>query len=149
VVSEFAQDLGDNRAAIADARDALLDELRGLNDGDLTRARRGGWSVQQVLRHVIDAEVAYTRVIAHLRGASLTVPDTTPDDVTTMRAAIDALERYRGMLTAAVDGVSEDVFYEMRTLGRDEYSVLSVLENVANHDHEHLQQIRQIVSAPT
>jgi uncharacterized damage-inducible protein DinB len=145
-VDEFERDLTDNTKAIEAARQSLLKRLRLLTDEDLQRGRRGGWSIQKVLRHVIDAEIAYTKVIAHLRGLSLQVPDATPDDVASMSSVVDALERYRALLTSAVAGVDESTFYEMRTLGREQYSVVSVLENVASHDHEHLEQIVKTVA---
>ncbi|MEX2246293.1 MAG: DinB family protein [Dehalococcoidia bacterium] len=146
-MSEFERDLSENVQAAEGARAALLERLRQLSDEDLRRTRRGGWSVQEVLRHVIEAEVGYTRVIAHLRSLSLQIPDATPDDVTSMPAVIAALERYRRELAAAVDGVDEATFYEVRALGREQYSVMSVLENVADHDHEHLGQIAKTVGA--
>jgi len=42
-----------------------------------------------------------------------------------------------------------ETFYELRRVGHEEYSVLSVIENVANHDHEHAAQIRAIVGDKT
>lgn len=145
--NEFERDLKDNLAAAGASRSELLTRLRPLSDVDLQRARRGGWSLQEVLRHVIAAEVAYTRVIAHLRGLALHVPDATADDVASVAAAITALEKYRPMLTSAVEGVDEATFYEVRALGREQYSVMSVLENVADHDHEHTSQIDRIIAA--
>ena len=65
VASEFARS---NLSAIRDARAELLKEVRSLTTEDLQRVRRGGWSVQAVLRHVIDSEVAYAKVISFLRG---------------------------------------------------------------------------------
>jgi hypothetical protein len=146
-VDEFERDLSENTKAIETARASLLERLRLLTDEDLRRGRRGGWSIQEVLRHVIDAEIAYTKVIAHLRGLSLQVPESTPDDVGTMSATVTALERSRGVLSSAFSGVDESTFYELRLLGREQYSVLSVLENVASHDHEHLEQIVKTVAS--
>jgi uncharacterized damage-inducible protein DinB len=146
-VDEFERDLSENTKAIETARASLLERLRLLTDDDLRRGRRGGWSIQEVLRHVIDAEIAYTKVIAHLRGVSLQILESTPDDVATMSATVTALERSRGVLSSTVSGVDESTFYELRTLGREQYSVVSVLENVASHDHEHLEQIVKTVAS--
>jgi len=146
-MDEFERDLNENKKAVEGAREALLGRLRRLGDQDLLRVRRGGWSVQEVLRHVIDAEVSYTRVVAHLRGLPLQVADPLAEDVASIGASIAALERYRTTLMASVEGVDEATFYEMRTLGREQYSVMSVLENVADHDHEHLGQIAKTVGA--
>lgn len=146
-MDEFERDLAENLEAAAAARSALLGRLRLLTDADLRRTRRGGWSMQEVLRHVIDAEVGYTRVVAHLRSLPLQIADATPDDVASMPAVVAALERYRRELASAVDGVDEAAFYEVRALGKDQYSVMSVLENVADHDHEHTGQIERIMAA--
>ncbi len=51
------------------------------------------------------------------------------------------------MLSSTVSGVDEMTFYEPQTLGREQYSVVSVLENVASHDHEHLEQIVKTIGA--
>ena len=40
-----------------------------------------------------------------------------------------------------------ETFYELRKVGHEEYSILSVLENIANHDREHAEQIRNILAA--
>jgi uncharacterized damage-inducible protein DinB len=146
-VSEFEQDLAENKAAIVEARAALLGRLRAMTEDDLRRTRRGGWSIQEVLRHVIDSEIAYARVIGFLRNKPLQIADAGPSDVASVPAVIAALERYREALTSAVDGVDEDAFYEVRSLGKDQYSVMSVLENVADHDHEHLGQIAKTIGA--
>jgi hypothetical protein len=67
--------------------------------------------------------------------------------VGSISAVVDALERYRVMLSSTVSGVDEMTFYEPQTLGREQYSVVSVLENVASHDHEHLEQIVKTIGA--
>jgi hypothetical protein len=58
----------------------------------------------------------------------------------------------RKVLLSALEALDTDprayeTFYELRQVGHDEYSVISVLENVANHDHEHVAQIREILAA--
>jgi uncharacterized damage-inducible protein DinB len=103
--------------------------------------------VQEVLRHVIDAEVSYAKVIAHLRSVPLQITDAGPDDVASVPATIAALGRYRAALLSAFEGVDEDAFYNVRSLGTTQYSVMSVLENVADHDHEHLGQIAKTLAS--
>jgi hypothetical protein len=44
-------------------------------------------------------------------------------------------------LLRALDGVDEDAFYALRQLANEEYSIVSVLENVISHDHEHSTQL--------
>ena len=58
----------------------------------------------------------------------------------TRKALLNALEELE------MDPMSSEKFYELRKVGHEEYSVLSVLENVANHDREHAEQIRNILA---
>lgn len=146
-MSEFNAELTENTAAIAGARTALLDRLRRLSNDELIRGRRGGWTVRDVLRHVIDAEVAYAKVIAYLRSSAVDLVNATDEDVASRDAAIAALERARTQLLALLDGIDEQTFYDLRALGKEQYSVVSVLENVASHDHEHLEQIEKILAS--
>jgi hypothetical protein len=58
----------------------------------------------------------------------------------------------RKALLSALGSLEEDVrayetFYEVRKVGHEEFSVLSLLENVASHDREHAEQIRSILAA--
>jgi hypothetical protein len=48
---------------------------------------------------------------------------------------------------AAIDNATEDNFYNIRKFGHDEYSALSVLENIASHDREHAEQIARTLEA--
>jgi len=145
-MDDFERDLQDNLRAINKARSELLKEVRGLSADDLQHVRRGGWSVQQVLRHVIDSEVAYTKVIAFLRGSPQNIADASDDDVASGATAAEALERTRSEMLLLLDGVDEGAFYELRALGKEQYSIVSVLENVAAHDHEHLEQISKTLA---
>ena len=145
-MDEFQRDLDENLGAIRDARTDLLNEVRSLTTEDLQRVRRGGWSVQEVLRHVIDSEVAYAKVIGFLRGTPVDLSNASDADVASGAAAGDALERIRDTTLKLVDGVDEGTFYELRALGKEQYSIVSVLENVASHDHEHLEQISKTLA---
>jgi hypothetical protein len=90
--------------------------------------------------------VLYGRLARHLRelpqpeGEAATVPPATVAD------AISALEHSRAALVDAIDGVDEETFYTMHVVGHEEYSILSLLENVALHDREHAPQILAIVN---
>ena len=143
---EFERDLSKARADTSQAREGLLSVLADLKDEDLDKVRRGGWSVRKVLEHAIHSEVLYSRLARHLRelpqpeDEEITVPPPTVAD------AISALENSRKALEEAVDGVDEETFYNLRVVGHEEYSVLSLLENVALHDREHAPQIQDIVS---
>ncbi len=146
-MSEFEHDLSKANEDAAQARTDLLAVLRDLKDADLDKERRGGWSVRKVLEHAIHSEVLYGRLARHLRelpqpeGEAATVPPATVAD------AISALEHSRTALVDAIDGVDEDTFYTMHVVGHEEYSILSLLENVALHDREHAPQIQAIVSS--
>jgi uncharacterized damage-inducible protein DinB len=146
-MDDFHRDLDDNLNTIKQARSELLKKVRGLTADDLQHVRRGGWSVQQVLRHVIDSEVAYAKVIAFLRGNPQDLANASDSDVASGAAAAQALERIRHETLSLLDGVDEGAFYELRALGKEQYSIVSVLENVASHDHEHLEQISKTLGA--
>ena len=48
--------------------------------------------------------------------------------------------------SADPSGVDEETFYRLGAVGHEEYSVLSLLENVALHDREHGPQVREILA---
>ena len=142
---EFDRDLGHCKRELDAAREELLGVVTALKDGDLDRGRRGGWPVRRVLEHVIWSELLYSRLITHLRGGTPEgeTPPSTPS------SAADALERLEGSheaLLAAFDGVDEESFYRLGTIGHEEYSIISVLENEINHEREHAEQVRAIVN---
>ena len=145
-MDEFNRNVEENLDAIRLARSELLEAVRSLTAEDLQRVRRGGWSVQEVLRHVIDSEVAYAKVIGFLRGKPTDLADASDDEIASGSAAAVALERVRGATLKLIDGVDEATFYELRSLGKEQYSIVSVLENVASHDHEHLEQISKTLA---
>jgi len=138
-------------SAILDAmranREQLVAGIQSLTSEDMARARRGGWSVGRVLHHVIESEVAYVRLIAHLRGQ--TAPELAAVEPADGAAAVEQLRVTREALVRAADGVDDDTLYAMSKLGANEYSVLSVLENDGDHDHEHLSQIERLMATST
>jgi uncharacterized damage-inducible protein DinB len=141
-MSDFPKQLSQVTAKLDQGRGELLTALSELQDSDLVRARRGGWTVGKVLEHIINSEWHYAQLVATLRGTDGVAPETrTPGGVAD---AAEALARSRAALLNAVDGVTEEDFYRLGLLGREEYSVVSVLENVEQHDIEHLGQIRTI-----
>ena len=143
---EFDRDLATARDSLASAREGLLAVVSALAEDDLTRARRGGWSVRRVLEHVIESEWLYTRLATHLRD--LPQPDETPStEAPSVAEATRAMGAAREALLAAVAGVDEETFYRLGAVGHEEYSVLSLLENVALHDREHAPQVQEILQA--
>lgn len=151
---EFDRDLAAARDALASAREELLAVVSALAEDDLKRARRGGWSVRKVLEHVIYSEWLYSRLAAHLRGDPLpeggtanTTQEPNPPAFASVAEAVRQLDDVRAALVAAIDGVDEESFYRLQTVGHEEYSILSLLENVALHDREHAPQVQEILAA--
>ena len=143
---EFDRDLAAARDGLASAREGLLAVVSALAEDDLTRARRGGWSVRKVLEHVIQSEWLYSRLATHLKG-STSAEEPEPAAFASVAEAAEQLDAVRAALLAAIDGVDEESFYRLHTVGHEEYSVLSLLENVALHDREHGPQVQEILAA--
>jgi uncharacterized damage-inducible protein DinB len=143
----FTADLEALTADLTDARATLVSTVQRLSDADLDRARRGGWPVRRVLEHLIQSEWLYATLVTHLRR------DTPPErpQLSCEGQPVDEilcmLDAGRNALLQSIDGVDEGAFYDVQRMGHEEYSVLSVLENAANHDREHAEQITAILSA--
>lgn len=145
--SEFESDFTGLKTDIAASRAELDAAVASLSDSDLDRARRGGWSLRRILEHVIDAEWLYAVLVSHLgTQPAPDRPHTSCDDDTIADVAAK-LTACRGALLTSLDGATEDNFYEVQALGHEEYSILSVLENVANHDREHAEQIKKTIAS--
>ncbi len=145
--SDFRSDLEAATSEINAARSTLVSGVQRLSGADLERARRGGWAVRRVLEHVIQSEHLYVTLIAALRG--LPVAEQPAVSCAGRRAdeILRLLDSSRSALLSALDGVDEESFYTIKRFGHEEYSVLSVLENLANHDREHAGQIAAIISS--
>ena len=148
MTSTFTLDLEAALADLTSARADLVSAVQPLTAADLESARRGGWPVHRILQHVIESEWMYAQAAAYLCDAPA------PERGQTACAALPAdeilclLDASRMALLGPVEGVSEDAFYEVKPLGHEEYSVLSILENAAAHDREHAAQVRATVLAP-
>lgn len=145
MTSELDRDLANSRTELDAARRALFDVLSPLSDADLDRAPRGHWPIRRVLEHVIWHEHIYVRMIAHLRGAPSPgeMPENTPSSISD---AIERLAESRRALLVGIDGVDEETFYKLGKVGYEEYSIFSMLENEANHEHEHATQISKTLA---
>ena len=143
MTSEFTDDLSRLRAELDEARSEFLAVLDSIPDDKLDSARRGGWSIRRVLDHVISPEHAYARLIAHVRKQPITdaMP---PSDPASMDDAKEKLSASHALLLSALDGVGEDDFYNIDRIGHEEYSIMSILENARNHDHEHSGQLAEV-----
>ncbi|MEX1253284.1 MAG: DinB family protein [Dehalococcoidia bacterium] len=140
--TQFDSDLARLRGDLEHARADFLAVLGRFSDDQLHLAKRGGWTVRRVLEHVISSEQAYARVIGHLRGQPIEgeLPPSSPATLDDARAKLSAA---REALLRALAGVDEDAFYALQQIGREEYSIISVLENARGHDHEHAEQLAE------
>ncbi len=148
MTTEFERGLATARRDLEAARSELLRVIDALTDADLDKSRRGAWSVRAVLDHLTVTDWWYAKAVASLR--ELESPPRQPISqapATGAHAAAD-LRAAREALVTACDGVDEDIFYRLRKVGPQEYSVLSILENSADHDREHAHQIQKLVAAP-
>lgn len=141
--ADFESDLAALKSALQTARDGLMVVVGSLADADLERSLPGGWTVRRVLEHLVDAEWMYTAATAFLNGKP--APERTAASISRAADAGPELEARRSALMNALEGIEPERFYAIRKVGHEEYSPLSILENVANHDREHAEQIRKIV----
>jgi hypothetical protein len=147
VSSGLNDDLAAVQRELGAAREELLGTVNALTDDALGQARRGGWTVRRVLQHLIEAEWFYAYLVTQLRGLAPVSPAEGRDAPASVPEAVHRLSGSRQALLAAIEGIDEASFYRLGTVGRDEYSVFSVLENAAHHDREHTLQMRSIVAA--
>lgn len=145
----YHRDLASSQEAIRRARDQLLAVVDHLSRADLERARRGGWPVARVLEHVIHSENLYAQATAYLVGAQVQAGGAATSPSSASEARRMLLDTRKALLAALkeldMDPMAFETFYELKRVGHEEYSVLSVLENVVNHDREHAEQIAAIL----
>ncbi len=146
MASTFQADLDLALASLASGRAKLVGGLEPLTDADLSRARRGGWAIGRILEHLVESENLYTTAVSAIRKRS--VPGLPPSTCTgqPMDEILCRLDSSRRALLTATRGITEEEFYRLEKLGREEYSVLSILENAAHHDEEHALQIVQTLA---
>jgi uncharacterized damage-inducible protein DinB len=142
---QFDRDIAQAKRDIGDARAALLDALGSLNDSDLGREARPGSTVGQTLEHVIHSEVLYARLAYHLRDIDQVAEEPLTKHPDSVADAVHALEESRTSLVAAIEGVDEETFYKPHIVGREEQTVLGLLEQVAEHDRAHAAQIKSLI----
>jgi len=146
-MNDFERELQAARTSVESARSGLLSLIGGLSDDDLARGRRGHWTVGGVLDHVVQSDWYYVRLIHQLRELPFEAPAGAENQVESLATVTDALSTSRDAILAASDGVDEETFYKLGG-GHQQYSILSVLENVAMHDEEHSAQIAEITGRP-
>ena len=143
-MSEFDSEKDALLSDLQASRAKLHDVVAGLSSDDLSSARRGSWPVSKILDHVVHSERLYAQLISVFSGVGTSVePSGTPSS---SAEALAALEVTRKAVLDGIGYVKEEDFYRLQTIGHEEYSVLSILENVASHDREHAEQIRKTIS---
>lgn len=143
-MSNFESDRAALLRELDQSRAQLNDVVRNLRDDDLAAARRGSWPVSRVLEHVLHAERLYAQLISVFSGIGYA--GEAGDAPATSGAALAALETTRKAVLDGVAHVKEEDFYRLQKVGHEEYSVLSILENVAAHDREHAEQIKKTIA---
>lgn len=141
----FERERDQLREDLTRARDDLEKLVSGVAESDLTRSRRGGWTVARVLQHVLESERAYARIATRILGVLLPDSATDTSSIIKAEAIAEMLRASREGLLAAVEGADEESFYRLERVGHEEYSIASLLENVASHDREHAIQIQRIL----
>jgi len=143
-MSEFEADKAALLREMDEARAELEAVVLKLEANDMERVRRGSWPVSRILAHVRDSERIYAQLISVFNGQPAVSVE--GGDLTTPAKVASSLGATRAGLLEAISSVEEKDFYRLQTIGHEEYSVLSILENVASHDREHAQQIQKTVS---
>ncbi len=149
IAADAPADLRNAVASMRTSRNALLAVTIQLSPDDLARRRAGGWSIARVLAHVIESEWIYVKLMAHMVG-SVAPPSPAEAEASAEPASgADATERLSAVRTAfesALEGVDPARLYTLVRFGHEEFSPLSLVENVAMHDIEHRDQIAVLLA---
>ena len=151
--------LDERLARLAEAREALLDALRGLEQARFVRrppdpAAEGDrrWSIREVLWHVADSDRCWREWIeAALRGEAMTRFDGVrrPAHLNTLPQLIESLEEQRAITLALLGGLDESSDLTARhATPSHERSVLEALDHLTNHDRDHVEQIAALAALP-
>jgi hypothetical protein len=143
-ISDFDNDKAQLLSELQAGRAHLNEVVGRLSTDDLSSARRGSWPVSKILDHVLHSERLYAQLISVFSGVGASIEPTASPS--TSVEALTALEATRKAVLDGVGHVKEAAFYRLQTIGHEEYSVLSILENVASHDREHAEQIQKTLA---
>jgi uncharacterized damage-inducible protein DinB len=143
-VSDFDTERAALIKDLSESRAHLVVVVEQLKPEEFEQARRGSWTVSKILDHVLHSERLYTQLISVFSGKPASVADAAK--FASAAEAKSALHSSRSAFLSAVDEVKEDDFFRLQRVGREEYSVLSILENNAAHDREHAEQIRKTLA---
>ncbi len=128
---------------MASARRELLALVSTAPPDSAGLARPGGWTLGRVLHHVIESEAVYAKLLAHQRGVA--APDLDAGEPSDGADAAAKLAATRSAVETLVDGIDDATLYRLVRFGHEEYSPLSVLENIASHDLDHFAQVAELI----
>ncbi len=115
----FAADLEALNNDMAASRAALASTVQALSDADLDRVRRGGWPVHKVLEHVIQSEWLYATLVAHLQKKAVPERENVSCEGQPVDEVLCMLDACRSALLRTLEGVEEDVFYDVQRMGHE------------------------------
>ncbi|MYB43024.1 MAG: DinB family protein [Chloroflexi bacterium] len=151
--------LDERLTRLAEARAALLDALRGLDQARFVRrppdpAAEGDrrWSIREVLWHVADSDRCWRGWIeGALRSEGVTRFHGVrrPAHLNTLPQLIESLEEQRAATLALLGGLDEDAdLTTRRPTPSHDRSILEALDHLTNHDREHAEQIAALAALP-
>ena len=151
--------LDERLTRFAEARAALLDALRGLDQARFVRrpadpAAEGDrrWSIREVLWHVADSDRCWREWIeAALRGEAVTRfrGVRRPAHLNLLPQLIESLEEQRSATLAFLGGLGGEADLTTRhATPSHARSILEALDHLAGHDREHAEQIAALAALP-
>ena len=151
--------LDERLTRLAEAREALLEALRDLDQARFVRrpadpAAEGDrrWSIREVLWHVADSDRCWREWIeAALRGEALTRFHGVrrPAHLNTLPQLIESLDEQRAITLALLGGLDERADLTTRhATPSHERSILEALDHLTNHDRDHAEQVAALAALP-
>ena len=151
--------LDERLTRLAEARAALLDALRGLDQARFVRrppdpAAEGDrrWSAREVLWHVADSERCWREWIeAALRGEAVTRfrGVRRPAHLNLLPQLIGSLDEQRAATLAFLGGLGGEAdLTTQHPTPSHARSILEMLEHLTGHDREHIEQIAALAALP-
>lgn len=140
----WESDLARATRDMGDARERLLTIVARLSDDDFSRGGTGGWAVGRVLLHLIESEAIYAKLMAHMTGGNASEAAVAePEDAD---AAATLLVGTRASVLGAVAAADSESLYRLTKFGHEEFSPLSLIENIASHERDHADQIAELAA---
>ena len=151
--------LDERLARLAEAREALLDALAGLDQARVVRrppdpAAEGDrrWSIREVLWHVADSDRCWREWIeAALRGETMTRFHGVrrPAHLNTLPRLVESLDEQRAATLTLLGCLDGDADLAARhPTPSHERSILEVLDHLTNHDRDHAEQVAALAALP-